>query len=142
MKRITLTSLVLVAIILSVKPLSAQKVTGDKYDVAVANLIKGINSENSGLERSSIYIAGRDRVTGAVDALIERLNNEDDPSTRILIAVSLFEIRDAKGLDAIKELSTNDKNEKVRHISSLIYNEYAKSTDLKFVTVNAERPEK
>lgn len=130
MKRITLTTVVLVAIILSVKPLSAQKVTGDKHDVAVANLIKGINSENKGLERSSIYIAGRDKVTGAVDALIERLNNEDDPSTRILIAVSLFEIRDSKGLDAIKELAGKDKSEKVRSISGLIYNEYAKSTDL------------
>ena len=130
MKRITLTTVVLVAIILSVKPLSAQKVTGDKHDVAVANLIKGINSENKGLERSSIYIAGRDKVTGAVDALIERLNNEDDPSTRILIAVSLFEIRDSKGLDAIKDLSAKDKSEKVRSISGLIYNEYAKSTDL------------
>ena len=142
MKRITLTSLVLVVLVLAVKPLSAQKVTDNNYKTAVANLIKGINSENKGLERASIYFAGRDRVTESVGALIERLNNEDDPSTRILIAVSLFEIRDPKGLDAIKELSVNDKNEKVRSISGLIYNEYAKSTDLKFVTVNPGRPEK
>ena len=142
MKRITLTSLVLVVLVLAVKPLSAQKVTDGKYNKAVANLINGINSENIGLERSSIYYAGRDRVTKAVDALIERLNSENDPSTRILIAVSLFEIRDPKGLDAIKELSAKDKSEKVRSISGLIYNEYAKSPDSKFVTVNRERPEK
>ena len=142
MKRITLTSLVLVTLIMSVKPLRAQKVTDGKYDKAVANLIIGINSENRGLEKSSIYYAGRDRVTEAVDALIERLNNEDDPSTRILIALSLYEIRDRRGFNAIKELSTKDKNERVRSISRLIYNEYAKSTDLKFVTVNHERPEK
>ena len=142
MKRITLTSLVLVTLIMSVKPLRAQKVTDGKYDKAVANLIIGINSENRGLEKSSIYYAGRDRVIEAVDALIERLNNEDDPSTRILIALSLYEIRDRRGFNAIKELSTKDKNERVRSISGLIYNEYAKSTDLKFVTVNHERPEK
>ncbi len=142
MKRITLTSLVLVTLIMSVKPLRAQKITDGKYDKAVVNLIIGINSENRGLEKSSIYYAGRDRVTEAVDALIERLNNEDDPSTRILIALSLYEIRDRRGFNAIKELSTKDKNERVRSISGLIYNEYAKSTDLKFVTVNHERPDK
>ncbi|HKI79091.1 MAG TPA: HEAT repeat domain-containing protein [Ignavibacteriaceae bacterium] len=136
MKRISLTIVVLAAIVLSVKPLSAQKDVDSKNTAAVANLVNGINSENKGLQRSSIYLAGRDRVTGSVDALIEKLNNEEDPSTRLLIAVSLYEIRDPLGLDAIKELSVKDKSEKVRSISSLMYSEYAKSTDVKFVTVN------
>jgi len=136
MKRISLTIVVLAAIVLSVKPLSAQKDVDSKNTAAVANLVNGINSENKGLQRSSIYLAGRDRVTGSVDALIEKLNNEEDPSTRLLIAVSLYEIRDPRGLDAIKELSVKDKSEKVRSISSLMYSEYAKSTDVKFVTVN------
>jgi HEAT repeat protein len=101
---------------------SIKDVTTNKH--ALQNLVAGIHSDNTGVKRSSIYFAGKYRITETEDALIEQLKNEKDASTRILIALVLYEMGSKEGLLEIKNLSLNDEDAKVRRMSTHIYNEY------------------
>ena len=101
---------------------SIKDITAHKY--ALENLVAGIHSENNGVRRNSIYFAGKYRIVETEEALIDQLKNERDPSTRILIALVLYELGSEEGLLEVKDLSLNDENAKVRRMATQIYNEY------------------
>jgi hypothetical protein len=101
---------------------SIKDITAHKY--ALENLIAGIHSENDGVRRNSIYFAGYYKIVETEDALIDQLKMEKDPSTRILIALVLYELGSEEGLLEVKNLSENDKDAKVRRMTFQIYNEY------------------
>ncbi len=88
---------------------------------SIATLKDGIHSENQGVRKSSIYMAGLYKIENAVDALTDELKTEKDPSTKVLIALSLYNIGDPKGLEAVKDLSENDQNVKVKRMSATLY---------------------
>ena len=102
--------------------ISIKDITNDKY--ALDNLLDGINSENDGVKRSSIYFAGHYRIAEAEEALIEQLKKEQNPSNKILIALVLYELVSEDGLLEVKKLASNDDNQKVRRMSTHIYNEF------------------
>ena len=134
MKKTNLIPVMLLAVLMLTTFVKAQDVENSFSKESVKTLVNGINSGNDGLTRSSIYMAGKYRVAEAVDALVEKMTTAKDPNTRILIALSLYEIRDPKGLEAVKEQSLNDLSEKVRSMSAMIYSEYLKSYDLGYAT--------
>ena len=101
---------------------SIRDITSHQY--ALENLITGIHSENDGVRRNSIYFAGYYKIVEAEDALIAQLKKEKDSSTRILIALVLYELGSEEGLFEVKDLSLNDKDAKVRRMAVQIYNEY------------------
>jgi HEAT repeat protein len=101
---------------------SIKDVTPNKH--ALENLVAGIHSDNTGVKRSAIYFAGKYRIAETEEALIAQLKTENDPSTRILIALVLYELGSEEGLLEVKDLSLNDKNTKVRRMATQIYNEY------------------
>lgn len=94
------------------------------YRYALANLLDGIKLENDGVRRSSIYFAGKYGISDAEQVLIEQLKEEQNPSNRILIALVLYELGSEDGLLVVKNLAANDNNQKVRRMSTHIYNEY------------------
>lgn len=101
---------------------SIKDVTSNKY--ALQNLVAGIHSDNTGVKRSAIYLAGKYRIAESEEALIAQLKEENDPSTRILIALVLYEMGSEAGLLEVKDLSLNDKDIKVRRMATQIYSEY------------------
>jgi HEAT repeat protein len=101
---------------------SIKDITAHKY--ALVNLIAGIHSENDGVRRNSIYFAGYYKIAETEEALIAQLKMEKDPSTRILIALVLYELGSEEGLSEVKVLSMKDKDAKVRRMATKIYNEY------------------
>lgn len=101
---------------------SISDITKNVY--ALDNLKSGINSENTGVRKSSIYFAGKYKIIEVVSSLIERLKKENEPSVRLLIAYSLFEIKDAEGMKAVNQLSLKDKNSQVKRMSYNLYKEY------------------
>lgn len=101
---------------------SIKDVTPNKH--ALENLVAGIHSDNTGVKRSAIYFAGKYRIAETEEALIAQLKNEKDASTRILIAIVLFEMGSEEGLLEVKDLSLNDEDAKVRRMAMQIYNEY------------------
>jgi HEAT repeat protein len=102
--------------------------TKNKY--ALENLLMGIHSDNEGVRKSAIYFAGKYKVEEAAQALIEQLNNEENASIKVLIALALFEMESKEGLDAVKKLSKNDDNLRVRNMATFIYNEYTNGHSL------------
>jgi len=94
MKTTGLLTAVLLALVLTgsvyAQKNSINDLTSNKY--ALQNLVAGIQSDNTGVKRSAIYFAGKYRVAEAEDALIAQLKEEEDPSTRILIALVLYEM--------------------------------------------------
>jgi len=101
---------------------SIKDVTSNKH--ALENLIAGIHSENPGVKRSAIYFAGKYRIAETEEALITQLREENDPSTRILIALVLYEMGSEEGLLEVKDLSLNDEDAKVKRMATEIYKEY------------------
>lgn len=91
---------------------------------SIATLKEGIHSENQGVRKSSIYMAGLYKVEEAVDALTDQLKDERDANTRVLIALSLYNIGDPKGMEAVKDLSENDQDMKVKRMSTALYRDF------------------
>lgn len=124
-KRGLLTAVLLTVLLMSsgfAQKNSIKDVTPNKH--ALENLAAGIHSENDGVRRSAIYLAGYYRITEAEDALIDQLKSEKNTNTRILISLVLFELGSEKGLLEVKDLSLNDEDAKVRRMAMQIYNEY------------------
>ena len=132
MKKLNRRSLVLTAIlaalVLSMSTTSfaqtvpIKELTNNKH--ALENLLNGIKSDNQGVKRSSIYYAGKYRIAETENALIDQLKKEKDPSTRILIALVLYEMGSNEGLMEVKNLSETDNDLHVRRMATQIYNEY------------------
>lgn len=95
-----------------------------KHKYALNNLEMGIHSENEGIRKSSIYFAGKYKVEETAGVLISQLHKEENASIRVLIALALFEMDSKEGLDAIRKLSVNDDNFKVRRMAAFIYKEF------------------
>jgi HEAT repeat protein len=120
-------SLIFVATVgeLTAQPNSIKDITDNKY--ALENLLEGIKSSNNGVKRSTIYFAGKYRIAETEEVLIEQLKREENPDNRILIALVLYRLKSEDGLLAVKNMASNDKDQKVRRMSTHIYNEYMKN---------------
>lgn len=94
---------------------------------AVANLIQGIKSDNTGLMKCSVYFAGKYRVKEAVPVLIDELNSANESNCKVLIALSLYLIGDEKGIEAVYKIAKTDRNERVRHMCNAIYAEFSRN---------------
>lgn len=115
----------------------AQETTQNTFNKrAIDNLNAGIMSDNSGLRKSSIYFAGKYRVTESVDALVTQLNKIEDPGTKVLIALSLYLIGEQKGLDAVYNLALRDNDSYVRRMCNAIYAEFIKADDNKYTSAD------
>ncbi len=101
---------------------SITDVTANKH--ALENLVAGIHSDNTGVKRSSIYFAGKYRIAEVENVLIDQLHKEEDASTRILIALVLYEMGSTDGLLQVQQLAQNDEDARVRRMATHIYNDY------------------
>ena len=122
-----LSTLLVMILLLFVSSLHAQNVSikdlsTNKY--ALQNLLAGIKSDNEGVKRSCIYFAGKYRIAETEAALIEQLDKEENPGTRILIALVLYGLGSEEGLELIKKLAVDDENLEVRRMSTHIQNEH------------------
>ena len=90
----------------------------------IANLVTGIKSDNLGLRKSAIYLAGLYGVSETVPALIDQLKKEENADVKVLTALVLFRLEDPKGIDAIEKLYRQDDNARVRRMSKAILDEF------------------
>ena len=118
--------LLLVVFLLSTVAIAQKQSIGNvtTNEHALKNLIAGIQSENKGVKRSSIYFAGKYQIAEVEDVLIRQLHVEKDASTRILISLVLYEMGSTEGLLAVQQLAQNDDSKRVRSMAKQIYNEY------------------
>ena len=125
MKTVTTLTILLVISLSAEVSLRAQS---NKYknitENSIETLKQGIKSDNTGLRKSSIYMAGFYKIDEAVDILTGQLLVEKDPGIKILIALSLYNIGNPEGVEAIRKLAVKDSNSEVRRMSTILYKEY------------------
>jgi HEAT repeat protein len=106
----------------------------DLKKCTVESLIMGINSENFGLRTSSAYMLGELRCEKGVIPLMRMLKSEDREDARIVAALALLKIGNAKGIFAIKQAIRFDDSERVRRLCANFYHSYSeKSTSVELI---------
>jgi hypothetical protein len=93
-------------------------------DNAIKSLTNGLNSDNVGLRTSSVYLLGELKSNESVIELMRILRNDPYEEARILAALSLYKIGDARGINAIKQRTRFDESERVRKNCQLFYQSF------------------
>ena len=93
-------------------------------DGTVASLIMGINSDNFGLRTSAAYMLGELKCEKGVIPLMRMLKSEDREDERIVAALALLKIGNAKGIFAIKRAIRFDESERVQRLCAAFYQAY------------------
>lgn len=112
---------------------NSKTVVLDLDETAYGNLRTAIQSENPGLRKSGIYIAGKYSVAEVSETLLQQLRVESDPNLRILILRVLYILEDDKYMDDIYEVALDDENAKVRKMASAIYSVIQVENSVNFV---------
>ena len=87
-------------------------------------LIAGISSPNLGISRACIYYSGKYKVAQSVNTLVDILEDSSrDNYTRTLAAFALSRIGDPEGLQAIKEVTVDDKDSKLKIVCEMLFKE-------------------
>ncbi len=79
---------------------------------AVKNLETGISSDNAGLQKQSVYFAGKYEIKEVVPALMTALEKTEDAEMQKLIVRTLYKIDPAKALKSISNLAAEDEQVK------------------------------
>lgn len=122
-----LVALVLTSAAMAQKPILPASAKSKK---AIENLRANIASENNGVKRSAIYLAGKYAMTDVLPDLFSQMEKEHDPSNKILIALSVYNIGQPESISKLKELSANESSSRVREMINEIYRQYATEHDL------------
>lgn len=97
---------------------------GDKFSLIEDNLLKGINSNNTGLVTSSAYFLGEMESDKAMIPLLRLAKNGSTEESRIIAGLSLYKIHSKIGMFRLKGLAESDDSELVRKTFVRIYNKY------------------
>lgn len=90
-------------------------------DATVKSLVSGINSDNYGLRTSCAYLIGELKLSEAVIPLMRMLKNDVHEEARIMAALSLFKIGDARGIFAVKQAIRFDASQRVSKMCERLY---------------------
>ncbi len=92
----------------------------------IENLLVGLESDNLGLQVSSVYYLGERKASKAVIPLMGLLKSDKQNELRIVAALALFKIGDGRGVYAIKQRAKFESNEQVKRMCEIFYNMYMK----------------
>lgn len=91
-----------------------------QYEYALENLEQGIRSDNYGLRRSAIYLAGKYQIEAAAETLLAQLDDEEYPENRILIGLSLYEIGNTEAVAELKGKISKEEHLRVKEMFTAI----------------------
>mgnify|MGYP001198501356 CR=1 FL=1 len=127
----TTTIIVVLYILLSAVILLAQdNKSVEKQNNNIATLVMGIKSNNEGLRKSAIYLAGKNQITEVITVLSEEFKNESKAEVKYLIAISLFKINTKESIDSACALCRYENNSKFKLIGNQINSAFNNSTVL------------
>lgn len=138
--KLTLTTMLLLIVAIINFPILAGEIPSPKQSVISENTVKsvltGINSNNNGLISSAAYLAGELEIDEAVIPLMKILkDNNNDEELRIVAALSLYKIGDARGIYAIKQAIRFDESKRVSKLCSKFYYTYKHNEDSNYVEI-------
>lgn len=132
-----MTKLILVVLSVIIFTTTSSFAKGDSItDGTVASLIMGVNSDNFGLRTSSAYMLGALKCEKGVIPLMRMLKSEYREDARIVAALALLKIGNAKGIFAIKQAIRFDDSDRVRRLCANFYHSYSeKSTVIELIAI-------
>lgn len=126
MKKIAMLFVVLLSVFLFNVILFSQPVPKRSLDInenqIFENLLVGTKSCNKGLCSSCVYLMGELCCKKSVIPLMAVLHNSECEEIRILAALSLCKIGDARGIFAVKRSAIYDESERVKRLCGIFYN--------------------
>ncbi len=130
MKKIRILFSVSLTILLFTQTLSQEIADKDfpTKENCIKTLLQGINSDNPGLKAGCIYMLGELCSDKGVVTLLGILHNDPSEEMRILAALSLYKIRDSRGIYAIKQAIRFDESERVSRLCKTFYKAYLQDT--------------
>jgi hypothetical protein len=108
-----------------------------KYQRAEQSLLNGLQEDNLGVKEGSAYMLGEMKSSKAVIPLMKLLRDGEQESTRIVAALALCRIGDARGVYAVKRATFFDKSERVSQRCAWFYNSYVKAGSFDFAVVGS-----
>ena len=112
----------LATFIIAAEPVKEQRTINQ--DLAIQNLLIGLDSDNAGLKSSSAYYLGELSSTEAVIPLMKMLRNSEREELRISAALALLKIGDERGIYAIKRAIVFDESKRVSDMCEKFYNSH------------------
>jgi len=114
----------LILVVLEIVTIAANTLNakGDEIKTSsIESLIMGVNSDNFGLRTSAAYMLGELKCEKGVIPLMRMLKSEDREDARIVAALALLKIGNAKGIFAIKQAIRFDESERVQKLCAAFY---------------------
>jgi len=105
-------------------PQETARLNSSQIEACYKTLQHGLNSDNEGLKAGCAYMAGEIRCQKSVVCLLKILHNNSSEEFRILAALSLYKIGDARGIYAIKQAIKYDESKRVQRMCGIFYNAY------------------
>ena len=96
----------------------------EEYDQIEANMLVGINSDNTGLQTSCAYFLGEMKSDRAMIPLLKLVTNGETEESRIIAALSLYKIESKIGMYRLKGLSQTDESKLARKVFDRLYKIY------------------
>lgn len=96
----------------------------ERYAKAEANLLTALASDNAGLRESAAYMLGEIGSTKAVIPLMSMLRDSDTESARIVAALALTRIGDARGVYAVQRAAQFDESRHVQALCAWFHEQY------------------
>jgi len=101
-------------------------------EMTEAKLLDDVTCDNCQQKEDAIFDLGELRSEKAVIPLMGVLHADPDESTRVVAALALCRIGDARGTYAVKRAAIFDSSEKVRTLAAWFYNTYVQEGSFEF----------
>jgi hypothetical protein len=101
-------------------------------ELTESKLLDDVRCDNCQTKESAIFDLGELRSEKAVIPLLDVLHRDGDESSRVVAALALCRIGDARGTFAVRRAATFDRSEKVRTLAAWFYNTYVKEGSFQF----------
>ena len=99
----------------------SKKTGKSSREMIVSNLLEGLKSSNCGLKMSCAYFLGELKSERAVIPLMKMLRDEENECSRLMAALALIKIEDARGVFMVKRQAEFDDCLRVRNICKILY---------------------
>lgn len=107
-------------------------------ETCIETLLKGMDSDNRGLQAGCTYMLGELCCDRGVIPLLDVLHNNPTEELRILAALSLYKIGDSRGIYAIKQAIKFDESSRVSRLCEKFYSAYMKKESSSQIKVAAK----
>lgn len=89
-------------------------------DIAIVNILNGIQSDNHGLKMSCIYFAGKYKIIDISEDLVKELKKSDNEELCQMLVWSLYQIGDDKCCEELRKIVENHPSDKIRDFTKYL----------------------